>query len=367
MEYRVNRRTGDRISILGLGSGSMSFSKGIDKKNGIEFLRYAAEQGINFYDLCCGTLDCFDTYAQAHGDIRKNIIYQMHFGTDYATGNYGWTTDCDTIKRNVDLQLKTLKTDYIDYGFIHCIDEESDLKKYMDGGALDFLLDMTKQGVVRHLGLSSHTPEFVNKVLDMNLIDMLMFSVNPGYDYKHGRYAYGEADQRMPMYHRCVKEGVGISVMKPYAGGQLLDASLSPYGQPMTPYQCLQFALDKPGVLTTVPGVTNMEQLKQHLGFLEATPEERDYSVLGQFTPSELQGKCVYCQHCMPCPMELNIALINKYYDLAKAGDDMAKDHYLNLEKHAEDCVSCGHCNGRCPFHVDQMTRMQEIADYFGK
>ena len=130
------------------------------------------------------------------------------------------------------------------------------LKNYIDGGALDFLLDMKKQGVVRHLGLSSHTPEFVNKVLDMNLIDMLMFSVNPGYDYKHGRYAYGEADQRMPMYHRCVKEGVGISVMKPFAGGQLLDASLSPYGQAMSIYQCLQFALDKPGVLTTVPGIT---------------------------------------------------------------------------------------------------------------
>ena len=366
MEYRINRRTGDRVSVLGIGSGSMSFAKGIEKQAGIRFLRHAAEQGINYYDLCCGVLDCFDTYAQAHGDIRKSVFYQVHFGTDYATGNYGWTTDCDTIKRNLEREMQLLKTDYIDYGMIHCIDEATDLRKYIDGGAMDFLLEMKKQGVVRHLGLSSHTPDLVHQVLDMDLIDMLLFSINPGYDYKNGQYAYGEAEQRMPMYRRCEQMGVGISVMKPFAGGQLLDAKTSPYKKALTPYQCLQFALDKPGVLTLVPGITNEAQLETYLGFLHAALEQRDYSVLGEFTPAQLQGKCVYCQHCMPCPMELNIALINKYYDLARAGDDMAKDHYMNLEKHAGDCAACGHCNDRCPFRVDQMARMEEISAYFG-
>ena len=58
---------------------------------------------------------------------------------------------------------------------------------------------------------------------------------------------------------------------------------------------------------------------------------------------------------------------MNKFYDLAKIGDDMAREHYLALEKKAGDCVSCGHCNSRCPFRVDQMNRMQEIKDYFGE
>ena len=63
----------------------------------------------------------------------------------------------------------------------------------------------------------------------------------------------------------------------------------------------------------------------------------------------------------------LDIGLINKYYDLAQAGDDLAKEHYLTLEKTAGDCAECGHCDGRCPFHVQQMRRMQEISRYFGK
>ena len=58
--------------------------------------------------------------------------------------------------------------------------------------------------------------------------------------------------------------------------------------------------------------------------------------------------------------------MINKYYDLAKVGDALAKDHYRKLEWHAGDCIQCGHCNSRCPFKVDQMARMEKIKAYFG-
>ena len=77
-------------------------------------------------------------------------------------------------------------------------------------------------------------------------------------------------------------------------------------------------------------------------------------------------GVCVYCNHCQPCPAGLDVGLINKYYDLAKAGDDLAKDHYAHLERKASDCITCGHCDSRCPFHVNQSQRMKEIANYFG-
>ena len=45
----------------------------------------------------------------------------------------------------------------------------------------------------------------------------------------------------------------------------------------------------------------------------------------------------------------------------------MAADHYGKLTKHASDCVSCGHCDRRCPFHVAQSDRMRRIAEYFGR
>lgn len=71
-------------------------------------------------------------------------------------------------------------------------------------------------------------------------------------------------------------------------------------------------------------------------------------------------------QHCPAglCPAGLDIGLINKYYDLAQAGDGLAIEHYRTLEKNASDCISCGHCDRRCPFSVRQSGRMQEIRAF---
>ena len=88
------------------------------------------------------------------------------------------------MKRSIDWQLTALKTDYIDFGFLHCIDEESDLKLAVESGVLDYIQSLKDQGTVRHIALGSHTPRLANKVLDMKVIDLLMFSINPGYDYR---------------------------------------------------------------------------------------------------------------------------------------------------------------------------------------
>ena len=74
----------------------------------------------------------------------------------------------------------------------------------------------------------------------------------------------------------------------------------------------------------------------------------------------------IFILSLQPCPAGLDVGLINKYYDLAQAGDELANDHYAHLERKASDCIACGHCDSRCPFHVKQTRRMKEIAAYFG-
>lgn len=362
MEYRLNKRTGDKISVIGLGTSYISEAS---EKEAIDAIVYAYEHGINYVDLATAGAKTFSYYAKALGSLRKQMLYQVHFGANYETGEYGWTTNLDKVKSQIDWQLKTLRTDYIDYGFIHCLDEEKDWISYKENGVLQFLLDMKDRGVVKHIGLSTHTPALARLVLDTGMVDQLMFSINAGYDYQHGDYANGSVSERMELYRYCEKEGVGISVMKPFSGGQLLEGRTSPFGMALSQYQCIQYALDKPGVLTVLPGIRNVEDVKKLLGFFEADSKERDYSVIGSLIPQDTAGTCVYCNHCQPCPLGLNVGLINKYYDLAKAGDAMAVEHYNNLNLHADDCIECGHCESRCPFHVAQMTRMKVIDEYF--
>lgn len=298
MEYRVNQRTGDRISVLGFGT---SYIAEASEKDAVATIQRAYAGGINYYDLATAEGRTFSCFGTALGAVRKNVFYQIHFGANYASGTYGWSTDGEIIRRSIDWQLAQLKTDYIDYGYIHGIDELSDWEEYQRNGAFAYLMRMKEQGVVKHIGLSSHTPSTIQKVLDEAPVDMLMFSVNPGYDYQKGDYAKGTVDERSDIYRHCEAEGIGISVMKPFSGGQLLDAAISPFGKALTQYQCMQYALDRPGVLTVLPGMSSVAQA----------------------------------------------------------------EHYRNLEIRADACAQCGHCEARCPFHVKQENRMKEIAAYF--
>lgn len=364
MEYRKLPRGGEEISILGFGTSSVGSA---GEKEAEKTVELALENGINYFDMASADAVPFSVFGNTLGSRRKDVYFQIHFGACYDTGVYGWTVDLDKIKRSVDWQLQMLRTDYIDFGFIHCIDEQTDLNKVMKEGILDYIRHLKEQGVVRHIGLSSHTPQVAETALDTGLIDMLMFSINPGYDYRHGDYAIGGVEERMALYRRCEAEGVGISVMKAFSGGQLLSADTSPFGRELSEYQCIQYALDKPGILTVLPGIRNCSDLKRLVGFCDAPAEERDYSILGTFTPVEAKGRCVYCNHCQPCPAGLDIGLINKYYDLTLSGDTLARSHYENLEIKAGSCTGCGHCSRRCPFQVDQPQRMKEIAAYFGQ
>ena len=82
----------------------------------------------------------FAAYGRAIKGMRDKAYFQIHFGANYETGVYGWTTDLDTMKRSVDWQLKALQTDYIDFGFLHCIDEAEgvgiSVMKAFSGGQL---------------------------------------------------------------------------------------------------------------------------------------------------------------------------------------------------------------------------------------
>lgn len=366
MEYRQlpHGAPNERFSVLGLGLGGI----GKTPPEEIEaIIRKAMDHGINFFDLCTAGA----TYAplgRAIAGRRDQVFLQVHFGAVYdENGEYGWCRDFDTIRRTFLWELETLGTDYVDFGFLHCVDQQEDLDKLIQIGVLDYLKELKAQGVVRHIGFSSHTPAVANRILDTGLMDMMMFSINPAYDFEKGdEYGVGSVNERFALFHRCQVEGVGISVMKPFFAGQLLSEDTSPFPQALTRTQCLQYALDRPGVLTVLPGVLTMEHLDQVLEYLSASPEEKDYSVIAGFTADTITGKCVYCNHCQPCPAGIDIGLANKYYDLALAGDAIAANHYDKLTVKADACIQCGHCEERCPFSVRQMTRMADIAGYFG-
>ena len=369
MEYRQlpHGNASEQYSVLGLGMGGIQNCAEAEIE---AVVRTAIDNGVNFFDLCAGGRNVYAPFGRAIAGRREQVFFQLHFGAVYnEKGEYGWSRDPEEIRRTFAWELETLGTDYADFGFLHCVDEEADWEKLLQAGIVDQVQALKAAGRVRHIGFSSHTPSVANRVLDTGLIDLMMFSINPAYDLEQSddEWGIGTSPERAELLRRCQAMGVGVSVMKPFHGGKLLDAATSPFHIALTRFQCLQYALDRPGVLSVLPGVRGMADLEALLPFPDAPAQEKDYAVIGQFTPAAARGSCVYCNHCQPCPAGIDVGLVNKYYDLAVAGDQMAANHYRKLTVGADACIQCGHCDQRCPFQVRQSERMQEIADWFSR
>ena len=81
-------------------------------------------------------------------------------------------------------------------------------------------------------------------------------------------------------------------------------------------------------------------------------------------------GHCMYCGHCAPCAVKIEVAKVNRYLDLGTIQGrvpETVQDHYDRLSHHAGECIGCGACVRRCPFGVDIPARMRQAARLFGK
>ena len=207
MEKRKLPRGNDneRFSVLGLGMGGIQHTPAHEIE---AIIRKAIANGINFFDLCAGGA-VYEPFGKAIRGRRGEVFIQCHFGAVYdENGEYGWCRDFDTIKRTFLWELETLGTDYVDFGFLHCVDAHEDLDCLTDIGVIDYLKELKREGTVRHIGFSSHTPAVANRIIDMGFVDMMMFSLNPAYDFELGdEYGIGSAGERAELFRRCQREG----------------------------------------------------------------------------------------------------------------------------------------------------------------
>ena len=158
--------------------------------------------------------------------------------------------------------------------------------------------------------------------------------------------------------------------MKGFFGGRLYDEKTSPFGAAFTPVQCLHYALTRPGVSSVLVGYDTKEQVDAAVAYESASDDEKDYaSVIASAPLHSYTGQCTYCGHCRPCPVNIDIAMVNKFYDLAVVQPEVpesVKEHYKALKVTASDCIACRGCESRCPFGVKVAERMVKTAGLFG-
>ncbi len=382
MKKRMLGKTGLSVSEIGFGG---EWLERHPEEESVELLRYAGEQGINIIDCWMPDPKSRDIIGKAMLGCRENWYVQGHLGSTWQNGQYVRTRQMKYVKPAFEDLLKRLQTDYIDIGMIHYVDTEEDWEQIQDSDYMEYVKELKANGTIRHIGMSSHNPKIAALAARSGLVEMILFSVNPAFDmlpagedldellsegYQYDRELSGIDAERARLYRLCEEENVGITVMKGFAGGRLFDEKRSPFGVSLTPVQCIHYALTRPGVASILCGYDTREQVDQALHYEDASEAEKDYaSVLANAPFHSYRGECTYCGHCRPCAAELDIAMINKYYDLASMQPEVpatVKSHYMLLEHKASACIGCRTCESRCPFGVPVAERMKKTAELFG-
>lgn len=381
MNYRKLGKTGLMVSEIGFGG---EWLERHPYEESVELIRYAGTKGINIIDCWMADPKPRSIIGDAIKDNREKWFVQGHIGSVWKDGQYLRTRDMNYVPEAFEDLLTRLQSDYVDLGMIHYVDSEEEWDNLQDSEFLKYVFSLKKDGKIRHIGISSHNPKVAIKAAKTDYIEMILFSINPAFDFmpptenlddlfveSFDESLNGIDPEKALFYKTCEENNVGITVMKPYAGGRLLDAKRSPFGVAMTPSQCIHYALTRPGVSAVMCGYDTKEQIDQAVAYETATDDEKDYaSVIASAPLHSYKGQCTYCGHCKPCPSDIDIAMVNKYYDLAAMQDhvpDSIRSHYELLSHHASECIGCQSCESRCPFGVQISTRMEKTAKLFGK
>lgn len=343
----------------------------------------AANSGINILDCWMSEPNVRSSLGNALKGRREKWYIQGHIGSTWQDGQYVRTRDVAKCKIAFEDLLNRLQTDYIDLGMMHFIDAENDWEQVINGDYLKYVRELKASGKIRHIGMSTHNPDIAKKAAKSGIVEMILFSINPAFDllpptdnidnyfaetYQEGLGGIDPA--RTELYKLCEQYDIGITVMKPYAGGRLFDKERSPFGVALTPVQCIHYCLTRPAVASVLAGYDTPEHVKQAVAYETASQEEKDYASVLANAPKNTFGKgeCTYCGHCKPCPSNIDIAMVNKYYDLASMQPEVpatVRAHYFALEHRADECIGCKGCESRCPFGVSIAERMKKADELF--
>ena len=382
MQYRELGRTGLTVSEIGFGGEWIDGTP----EEALSVVDAAEAAGINI-------LDCWmpDPARRSNlGDAldargsRERWIIQGHLGSTWQDGQYVRTRDLAYVRPAFEDLLARFHTNYMDLGMIHYVDKPAEYDELMAGSPfMGYVRELRGAGTIRHIGLSTHNPEVARRAVENPEIEMILFSVNPAFDMmpatddldayfdERGESAAtdGMRPERAELYALAEETGTGITVMKGYMGGRLFDAAQSPFGVALTPVQCLHYALTRPAVASVMVGFGEPAHVTAAVAYEAASDAEKDYaSVLAGAPRHAYVGQCTYCGHCAPCPRGIDIAAVNKFFDLASAYNkvpDSLREHYRALGSTAEACIACHACEGRCPFGVHVAERMAAAAKLF--
>ena len=352
MKYRRFGKTELRLPILTYGAMQVGNPK--DENVPAEVTRRAIEAGIHHIETAQG----YGTSEERLGRILKDYDRdQLLITTKIAPQETR-----DAMWKKIELSLERLQMDHVENLDIHGINRMETLKMTLQkGGCMDAVREAIDQGVVGHIGFSTHGP-----------CDVILATINTGEFESVNLHYYTLYRRNFPAVQRAIELDMGILIISPSDKGGKLYAppkKLVELSRPFTPIELNhRWTLANPGITTLTVGCTYPEEWEAHFPVADRdgplTPEEEEaverweaqYKLLGS-------TYCSVCGDCLPCPEEINIPEVLRLRNLALAFDmeDFGKYRYKMFEnagdwfpgRRGDKCTDCGDCLPRCPLHLE--------------
>lgn len=330
---RLLGNTGMKIKRVGFGGIPI---QRISQKDTNDVINELEKQGINFIDTARG----YTVSEEYIGNSLEGRREKFFIATKSMSRSY------ESMKNDIEISLRNLKTDYIDLYQIHNLKSEEYEDIFNEDKAYRALLEAKSEGKIKHIGITSHSLETIEKVVEDDKFETIQFPYNI------------VEDQADDVFKKANKKGIGIIVMKPLAGGALDDATLA-----------IKYILSKSYIDVAIPGMDSVEQVRQNtdvLKNLELTQEDNEK--IEEIRKSLGSRFCRRCEYCLPCPLGVNIPanfLLEGYYTRYNL-KDWAIQRYEATNGKASECVNCGLCETKCPYNLPIREMLKDVANKLG-
>ncbi|MFX1379174.1 MAG: aldo/keto reductase [Promethearchaeota archaeon] len=283
MNMRTLGRTGLEVSEIGLGTEYLLRQS---KKTIVSVIREAIENGINYFDIVFNVSEYIDNICAGIKDYRDEVILTSHLGSVEQNGRVRRTRnikDCENTFLKTLLKFANGFIDIVNLQFV----KESEFEKIIaPGGLLDLAQKLQEEGKAQFIGISTHNASVGQKAAKDGHFDMIMNQIN---------ILNHNMKERESFLNTCKEENIGVVAIKPFAGGKLLQrnrtVNIAKYQsggislkkkipKDISPIKCLNYTLSQIGVSTTVPGVKNVQELREILAYMNVSEEEKDYTAL---------------------------------------------------------------------------------------
>ena len=346
--FRTLGKTGMKIPVI---------SFGVMRADNPNLCKAAYENGIKLFDTANGYQNGNNEIMLGNllKDYPRNSFYLATkvkpIGVD-RDGKPSDQTTADDFLSKFNTSLSRLKMDYVDILYIHDI-RNPELLEYKP--IINAVRNFKKEGRIKYMGFSTHAnePVVINAAASMDIWDVILTSYNFKQTY-------------LTELNSAIKKanlaGIGIVAMKTMAGGGFLDKEKT---KPINSSAALKWVLSNSDVTTTIPGMTDFDQLDLNVKLLSdisITDQEKKDLIIAR------AEKGLYCTGCIKClgncTMNLPVPDLMRAYMYAYGYSNPAMAHTLLSELGTNDnpCKECSSCKVECTKNFDIREKIADIS-----